>query len=304
MMADHRIAVIGGGLMGAGIAQVFAAAGIPVAVYEPTDAVRATIPQRIRVASEAVAVDADAVLKHVTVPASLVEAVAGRTLVIEAGPEQLGVKRSIFGELDDLVDADTILASNTSSIPIGEITAGLSHRAHSLGIHFWNPPSIVRLAEVIRSTALDSIVDDVVELLTAVGMSPVIVEADVPGFVGNRLQHALKREAIALVANGICSAETVDTVVRLGFGSRLAAVGPLEQSDLNGLELTLAIHEVVMPVLDVTPVPHPYLVALVEAGNLGAKTGQGFYEWTPQRAERRRAEIAAALNPLLRKDAE
>ncbi len=134
-------------------------------------------------------------------------------------------------------------------------------------------------------------------LLDRIGMKPVHVAADVPGFVGNRLQHALKREAIALVANGVCTAETVDTVTRFGFGRRLGIVGPLEQSDLTGLELTLAIHETLIPDLDRTPGPHPLLVEKVRWGETGAAAGQGFRTWAPGEAEARRAEISRDLAP-------
>ncbi len=138
-------------------------------------------------------------------------------------------------------------------------------------------------------------VEDTIKLLTGAGMKPVHVKADVPVYVGNRMQHALKREAIALVANGVCSAETVDAVVRYGFGRRLALVGLLEQADLGGTVLTIAIHEILMPDIDVTPVPHPYLAAMVERGDLGAKSGRGFHSWALGKAERCRAKINPGL---------
>jgi 3-hydroxybutyryl-CoA dehydrogenase len=118
------------------------------------------------------------------------------------------------------------------------------------------------------------------DLLSAVGKTPVRVNKDVPGFIGNRLQHAMWREAIALVQNGVCDAETVDTVVKASFGMRLAVLGPLENADLVGTDLTLAIHEHLLPDLDRTAGPVPYLRALVEQGRLGMKTGAGFREWS------------------------
>jgi 3-hydroxybutyryl-CoA dehydrogenase len=152
------------------------------------------------------------------------------------------------------------------------------------------------LVEVVRAEHTDgAMAAQTQQWFQELGLTAVAVEHDVAGFVGNRLQHALKREAIALVAAGVCSAETIDLVVREGFGARLGIVGPLEQSDLSGLGLTLAIHEVLMPDLDVTPTAHPYLVDLVERGHLGATSGQGFRSWPPGEADRRRAEISAAL---------
>jgi 3-hydroxybutyryl-CoA dehydrogenase len=129
-------------------------------------------------------------------------------------------------------------------------------------------------------------------------MRPVHVKADIPGFIGNRLQHAMKREAIALVAAGHCTAEALDEVVRHGFGARLAAIGPLEQADLGGLELTLAIHETLMPDLDRTAVPHPLLVEKVRRGETGVAVGKGFREWREGEAE---AVSARVTDELLRR---
>jgi 3-hydroxyacyl-CoA dehydrogenase len=194
------------------------------------------------------------------------------------------------------LEQQTVLTSNTSAIPIGRIAEGLADPSRVIGTHFWHPPYLVPLVEAVQATVTSpAVVTATIDLLAAVGLKPVHVAADVPGFIGNRLQHALKREAIALVADGVATAEAVDTVVRQGFGRRLALVGPLEQADLGGADLTLAIHQVLMPDLDVTAEPHPYLAAMVERGDLGAKTGRGFYTWAPGEADRRRAEIAEGL---------
>jgi 3-hydroxybutyryl-CoA dehydrogenase len=189
-----------------------------------------------------------------------------------------------------------VLASNTSAIPIREIARDLAGRARVIGTHFWNPPSLVPLVEVVQAGASDpAAVQTTIALLERIGMKPVHVAADVPGFVGNRLQHALKREAIALVADGVCTAETVDTVTRFGFGARLGIVGPLEQADLSGLELTLAIHQTLMPDLDRTAEPHPLLVEKVRKGETGAAAGRGFRQWRPGEAQARQAEITREL---------
>lgn len=278
-----RIAILGAGVMGAGITQVFQAAGVEVAVFDPVPAARESFPSFGGAGT-------------VSVHDRLAAAVAGADLVIEAAPENVAVKRAIFAELSEAAGESTWLASNTSSIPISEITVGMREASRVIGMHFWQPPALVPLVEVVRAARSDpAAVAYGMELLTAIGMTPVRVEADIPGFLGNRLQHALKREAIALVAAGVCTAETVDLVVTRGFGARLAAVGPLEQSDLNGTPLTLAIHEVLMPHLDVTAEPHPYLVDMVARGDHGASTGRGFRTWLPGQAERRRAEITAEL---------
>jgi 3-hydroxybutyryl-CoA dehydrogenase len=294
-----NIAVIGAGVMGAGIAQVFLAAGMPVRVYDPAAAAREALPGRIAAGLDLLGQSSVGPLGLLAVAAELPAAVSDADLVIEAAPEALALKRRIFADLAVAAPITAVLASNTSAIPIKEITADLSERtraARVIGTHFWNPPYLVPLVEVVQARASDpDAVRWTIALLDRIGLKPVHVAADVPGFVGNRLQHALKREAIALVAAGICTAETVDTVTRYGFGARLGIVGPLEQSDLSGLQLTLAIHETLMPTLDNTPVPHPLLVQKVAKGETGAAAGQGFRRWQPGEAESRRDEITREL---------
>ena len=297
--AGTALAVVGAGMMGVGIAQVFAAAGVPVAVFDPVEAARKSFHERIAAACRAAGADQRAAAEvdaRVSVHDTLAGACRDATLVIEAGPEDLETKREIFAALEAAAGPGAVLASNTSAIPIGLIAAGLADPARVVGTHFWHPPYLVPLVEVVQArTTAPSVVAATIELLAAIGLKPVHVAADVPGFIGNRLQHALKREAIALVAGGVATAESVDAVVRHGFGRRLALVGPLEQADLGGTDLTLAIHRVLMPDLDATPEPHPYLAAMVARGELGAKSGRGFYAWAPGEADRRRAEIAEGL---------
>jgi 3-hydroxybutyryl-CoA dehydrogenase len=289
---NTRIAIVGAGVMGTGIALVFAAAGHPVTLFDPDPAARDRTPARIRAAADLAGVT----YAEPQVADDLLYAVATADLVVEAGPEDLAVKRSLFTDLDRLAPATAVLASNTSAIPIGQIALDVRRPERVLGTHFWNPPSLVPLVEVVQGARTDpALVTWTIGILDRIGMKPVHVAADVPGFVGNRLQHALKREAIALVAAGVCSAETVDTVTRYGFGARLGIVGPLEQSDLSGLELTLAIHEVLMPYLDRTPQPHPYLLEKIAKGETGAAAGQGFRTWRPGEAQARQAEITREL---------
>ena len=299
MSEEPRVAVIRAGLIGAGIAQVFLAAGVPVAVFDPAPAALDALPGRISAGLDLLGLPNDRFGGLLRRGTDLADTVTRASLVIEAAPEQLEVKRRIFAELDDAAPAQTVLASNTSAIPIREIARDLPGRQRVIGTHFWNPPYLVPLVEVVQAGASDpAAVRTAIALLDRVGMKPVHVAADVPGFVGNRLQHALKREAIALVADGICTAETVDTVTRFGFGARLGIVGPLEQADLSGLELTLAIHQTLMPDLDRTPEPHPLLVEKVRKGETGAAAGRGFRRWRPGEAQARRDQITRELARL------
>ena len=243
-MGGRKIGVVGGGLMGHGIAYLLAAAGHAIGVFEPMSEIRATVPKRLRAIADLFGDDA-ALLENVSVHDQLASAVADASFVFEAAPEKLPLKQKIFAELESAVAPDTILASNSSAIPATEIGRHLKHRERVVGTHFWNPPHLVPLVEVIESEKTSGeVLRATMELLRDAGKTPVHVRRDVPGFVGNRLQHALKREAIALVAAGVCDAETIDIVVKEGPGARMAVLGPMEQSDLVGLDLTLDIAEV------------------------------------------------------------
>jgi 3-hydroxybutyryl-CoA dehydrogenase len=292
---SQKIGVVGGGLMGHGIAYLLAAAGHEARIFEPSADIRASIPQRLASIRDLLG-DEVAVLSRISVHDQLAPAVEGTTFVFEAAPEKLPLKQKIFAELERLTAPDTILASNSSAIPTTEIGCNLKHRARVVGTHFWNPPHLVPLVEVIQNEKTsDATVARTIELLAAAGKTPVRVRRDIPGFVGNRLQHALKREAIALIAAGVCDAETLDTVVKNGFGARMAVLGPMEQSDLVGLDLTLDIAEVLAADLDRTAGPHPFLRAKVAAGKLGMKSGEGFRKWTPAQAEAVRERLRRFL---------
>lgn len=292
------IGIVGAGLMGHGIAQVFARAGHRVKVFDAVPAALASL--RARIAANLAALDEPVdCVDLVTGHGDLADAVGDADLVVEAAPEKLDVKRALFAELVRLAPRRALIASNTSVIPIGEIVAGLPGRERLLGTHWWNPPFLVPLVEVVGTpdTAPETI-EWTIDLLRAVGKTPVHVKKDVPGFVGNRLQHALWREAIALVAEGICDAETVDTVVKASFGRRLAVLGPLENADLVGTDLTLDIHDTVIRHLDRSEGPNPYLRTLVETGKLGTKTGSGFRSWKEGEPEALRARVFRHLEAL------
>ncbi len=294
-MEKPRIAVIGAGLMGHGIAYLFAAAGHEVRVQDPAPVARETLPQRLREICDLLGKD-QTVADRVAAGESIEWAAQGAGILIEAALEQLPLKREIFAELERVAPADAILASNTSALPITRIADGLKTRHRIVGSHFWNPPHLVPLVEIVLMGPENRrAADRLAGSLRAAGRYPVLVHRDIPGFIGNRLQHAMKREAIALVASGVCDAETIDDVVKQGFGARLGVLGPMEQSDLVGLDLTKNIHDTLIPALDVTPTTHPYLTALVEKRELGMKTGKGFRDWKPGEADAVRDRLRRAL---------
>ena len=226
----------------------------------------------------------------------MAEAADGVQFVVETVSEDLELKRKTFKELDTLCPADTILATNTSVISITEIAAESKNRERIVGTHFWNPPYLIPLVEVVRGKdTSDETMDRTFSLLQAVDKHPVRVNKDVPGFVGNRLQHALWREAISIVERGIADASTVDECIRFGFGLRLPILGPLETADMVGTDLTLAIHEYILKYLEDSPEPSPLLRKKVEEGDLGFKSGRGFQDWPPEKAEESRKRLQEYL---------
>jgi 3-hydroxybutyryl-CoA dehydrogenase len=297
-MSQQQIAIIGAGLMGHGIAQVFALAGHLVTVYDTQTAALESLRERIAKNLTDLGQDASAAERVFPVE-DLAQCVAAAHVVFEAGPENLAWKQQLFAELERLVPAHALLASNTSVIPITQIMAGVKSGHRAMGTHWWNPPYLVPLVEVIKTPATDpKLAQQMFDLLAAAGKTPAMVDKDVPGFIGNRLQHALWREAVALVAEGVCDAETVDTVVKASFGRRLPVIGPLENADLVGIDLTLAIHETVLPAIDRTPGPSPYLRTLIGEGRLGMKTGEGFRTWTPEQQAELRARVLKHLKAM------
>ncbi len=290
-----RATVVGGGLMGCGIAHVLAAGGITVSVYEPSSVARATVLERIGASLDAVGAARDP-LDAITVTEDLEQAVADADWVFEAAPERLELKRELFARIDGAAPANAILATNTSVISVGEIAADTRSPERVVGAHWWNPAYLVPLVEVVQAERTSpKTVAATIELLQQLGKTPVHVRRDVPGFVGNRLQHALWREAFSLIDDGVCDATTVDTVVKSGFGLRLPVLGPIENADLVGLGLTLDIHEYILPRLDPPSAPSPGLRARVERGDLGVGTGHGFRDWAEGEADALRARLTDHL---------
>jgi len=296
----RNISIIGAGYMGCGIAQVFASKNYNVYLYnrahpEDTDFfskridnIRSTLST---MASKGVGLESEIepTISRIKTTTSMDEATSVAQLVIEAVTENLELKQTIFQDLDQLCPPETILATNTSVISITEIAAKARSRERILGTHFWNPPYMIPLVEVIKGKKTsEEAIETTYRLLKNAGKHPVKVMKDVPGFVGNRLQHALWREAISIVENGIADSATVDDVIKKGFGIRLPVLGPLENADMVGLDLTLAIHDYILKYIDSSPGPSPLLREKVKRGELGFKTGQGFYTWSAEEAERSR----------------
>jgi 3-hydroxybutyryl-CoA dehydrogenase len=223
--------------------------------------------------------------------------------VIEAVFEDLELKQSIFQKLDELSPPHTILASNTSSLMPSLLAAATSRPDRVLVTHYFNPPYLLPLVEIVPGPdTSDRTVSVVRDLLLKVGKRPAIVQKEVPGFIGNRLQAALVREAIYLMDRGVATPKDIDTVIKNGFGRRLATAGIFEVCEMAGWDLVLAVSKYLTPHLESSREPSPLLRQRVEQGKLGVKTGEGFYKWTPDSAEALRQRTARALIEIAKWD--
>jgi len=289
----NRLAVIGAGTMGHGIAQVFAQAGLQVTLTDSDAGVLGNAIQRIQTNLETCLGysgddkdSAAAVTGRITVSSDLAAAVSQADLIVEAVLENLDSKHDVYRQLEEHCPAHTIITSTTSSYCVRDLTVALRHPERFLVTHFWNPPYVIPVVEVMPGDHTSAgVVETTFTLLAKAGKVPALVKKDTAGFVGNRLQHALRREAIAIVAQGIASPEDVDLITRLSFGLRLPVVGPLETVDLGGLDLTQAIQTYLLPDLDRSTEPKQLIRDKVARGELGAKAGKGFYDWSPARME-------------------
>ena len=299
----QRIAVIGAGLMGHGIGQIFAVNGHEVTLVDLNEEILESATVGIRNNLDLMAShdfitpeDIDAALTRVSTTTSTEKGVDGADFVVEAVVENLEVKQNLFKTLDNLCPTSTIIASNTSVMSITEIASKSVQKQRIVGTHFWNPPHLIPLVEVVPGdeTASTS-VDATYDLLLSVGKHPVKVKKDVPGFVANRLQHALWREAISIVEHGIADAATVDECIKFGFGLRLPALGPMENSDMVGNDLVLAIHDYLLKHLESSPDPSPLLREKMEKGELGFKSGQGFQSWSDEEIKASRKNLQQYL---------
>lgn len=301
-----EILIAGGGMMGKNIA--FVMTGNPdlhVTVYDlyPTD-VEAGIRTNTRQLVERGHLKEEDLAERLTRICFTTdiddEAITKADLVIEAVFEDMKIKRDIFAKLEGRCRPDTYFCTNSSVMSPSEISAELKYRDRFVGTHFWNPGHLIPLVEVVKTDATaDGVAETVMEVLASAGKKPCLCKKDVPGFIANRLQHALWREAISIVEHGIADAETVDIAIKNSFGLRLPQLSALENSDMVGTQLTWNIHSYVLPALEDSHEPSPLLKKMLEEGKLGFKSGEGFMKWTQEEIDKCNADLNAYLIHML-----
>lgn len=301
-----KIAICGGGMMGSAIAQILASLdGVTVTVYDkyPVD-VEGKIRNNMKLLVEKgvnTEDDVNKIVSKVTFTQNI-EDVASAQLIVEAVLEDMKMKQDLFVQLEGIVADDCIFCTNTSVMSPTEIYSKCTHKERALGTHFWNPGYLIPLVEVVKTKdTTDEVAQTVMDILTKAGKKPVLCKKDVPGFIANRMQHALWREAISIVENGIADAKTVDDAVKYSFGLRLPYLPPLENSDMVGTQLTYNIHSYVNQDLEDRHDASPLLKEMIDEGKLGfrAETKDGYKEGFMKYTEEEIADINNGLNEYL-----
>ncbi len=291
--AWQRAVVVGSGMMGPGIAFSLAAAGLEVKLYGRTEQSAGQGGRRferlLALLQEAGCIADDkssAVKSLVMVTSRLEEAAADADLIIESIPEDLLLKQQLFGRLEACCPASAVMTSNTSGLPATRLAEKLQHPERFAVTHFWNPPHLMPLVEIVRGErTAASTAEALVALMKRAGKKPVTVHKDMPGQLGNRLLHALTREAIYLIEQGVASAEDVDIAIKNGLGRRFPVYGAMEHADVVGLDMVLAIQEYLCSSLCNAHEPARILRQKAAAGDLGRKSGKGFYDWSRRDAQ-------------------
>ena len=293
-----KVGVVGAGIMGHGIAQTFAQYGYQVALVSRREETLSEALRKIRANLvrfvEHMIIQEDAterVISRIETSTRLEEAMSDVDFVVEAVIEDMDIKRTVFQSLDSACPRHAILASNTSGLSITEIASATKRPERVVGTHFWNPPHIMPLVEVIKgSHTSEETFQATCELMERVGKIPAKVMKDVPGFIGNRIQHAMYREIFSLLDQKVATAEDIDKVVKLTFGGRLSILGPLTIADFNGVDLFLQVQSHLLKCIDRSMEPAGILSELVEKGYIGVKAGRGFYNWNKEKIEEVTAE--------------
>ncbi|WP_114690399.1 3-hydroxyacyl-CoA dehydrogenase family protein [Polynucleobacter necessarius] len=298
--AETKVVVVGAGTIGADVAAVCARGGCAVQVVESTTGRRALLSDYF--SNTMTELGYEHRIHFLSVAGSLEEVDwSDIDLVIECVPERLDIKGELFAKLEKYAKPEAVLASNSTSFPISEIASGLKTAARMIGLHFFMPAHLVPCVEVVYDEKTSPMVgESLSRLMTACGMVPATVKKDLPGFLANRLQHTLSREAFAMVDAGICTLEDIDKAVRFGFGFRYIAAGPAMQRDHAGLEVHGAGGATIYPTLNNSPTIAECLSERIASGKFGMKTGEGFFTWTAESIKVERERYQDTLRARLK----
>ena len=308
MRQFEHTAVIGSGIMGHGIALVCARNGVSVTLFDISADALQNAETKLRQSMSqlidndmAEKADLEPVLARIAYSTDMAAAVKGAGIVFEAVPEKLPLKESVYTQLEACCGPETIFASNTSGLSINQLAALTRRPERFVGTHFFMPAHLIPLVEVIQGDRTrEDVIEAVMDFLADAGKTPVRVRRDIPGFIANRLQHALAREAMSLVQKGVASVEDVDMVFKTSLAVRLLFTGPIEQRDFNGLDTHMSIAEYLYKDLEDAHKPLPILADKVAAGDLGVKTGKGFFDWRDKDLSKVNAEKNQHLIDVLK----
>jgi 3-hydroxybutyryl-CoA dehydrogenase len=288
-----NVAVLGTGTMGPGIALQFARAGYRVNLWGRSEVSRDRGERNLLLnmddlLREGILEDDEVnrIRKNTLATADLKEACKDAHLIVEAVPEVLEIKQDLFAQLEGICSDETILASTTSTLLPTPLSEKLNHKDRLVVAHFWNPAYLAPLVEVCGSPDTSpAVIETTMQILKKIGNEPVLMRKEILGFLGNRIMHAMNREALSLISDGVCDPEDIDLVVNTSFGPRFANLGPMEYLDAVGLDLIKNIQGYLYGDLDDTPGVVPVIDRLVQEGNLGMKTGRGLFDWS-EKADR------------------
>ncbi len=297
--SEHHALVIGGGTMGVGIIAMFLGGGWKVDVVSRSQGTRDGLPAATAKALAAMGkpTDTSGLKTYATLPEAAWDKIV---IAVETVTEDLALKQKLFAEMETLARPDCALTSNSSSFPISEIGKGLKTQGRMMGLHFFMPAHLIPLVEVVRSVQTDvKLAEKVGAIMSSLGKRPVQVKKDVIGFLGNRIQGALMREALWLIEQGVASPEDIDATVRLSFGFRYAAAGPIVQKEHSGWDTTCAVAKIIWPDLCNEKGPPPVLQNNVDQGRIGFKTKRGFFDWNDESMAKERARYERALRKCL-----
>lgn len=286
-MKTKNIAVLGAGTMGHGIAQLYAMSGYQVMLYDINEATVAKGLEQIKTSlqhfAEVSLITADtipSILANIHLTTSIQEAVSNASIITEAAPEILDLKYQLFSRIEEFATSEAIILSNTSSFAVETLAQGIKHKNRFLITHYFNPAQIVPLVEIVANPETSPEVISYIEhVMRVIGKEPVILQKDKPGFIANRLQAALIREALSLLNEGVATAKSIDTAITAGPGFRWAFIGPLETADFGGLDIWRNVLNNLAPTLDNADKAPAMIDSLVDNKQLGVKTGAGIYDY-------------------------